>query len=104
MNYSRKLYEALKLQSFESFVYQTIYMEKLASSLESSIIFDESFSVIPVEFFIADFKLLSCELDLHLNCYTESPYINILLKQNKFKILLRFLKKFPKWFLLLHQE
>ena len=31
--------------------------------LESPIIFDERFKVTSVQFFIADFNLLSCELD-----------------------------------------
>ena len=37
--------------------------EKLASSLELSIIFDDSLSVASVSFFVAGFNLLSSELD-----------------------------------------
>ena len=78
---------------------------KLVLSLESPIIFDESFQVASVAFFIADFNLLSCQLDnLHLHCYTESFNIDIKLKQNKFTILSQFPVKNPKWFFLLLQE
>ena len=37
--------------------------EKLVSSLELSMKFDERFKVTLVTFFIADFNFLSCELD-----------------------------------------
>ena len=57
---------------------------KLVSYLEFMIKFDERFKASSVPIFIPDFNLLSCELDnLHLKCYTESFYINIILKQNK---------------------
>ena len=37
--------------------------EKLVSSLEFPVRFDERFKVISVPFFIVDFNLLSCQLD-----------------------------------------
>ena len=52
---------------------------KLVSSLELPVKFDEKFKVTLVPFFIvfiADFNLLSCELEnLHLTCYIESFYV-----------------------------
>ena len=65
---------------------------KLVSSLESATIFEDSFRVTWVAFCAADFDLLS-----HI-------YIDILLNQNKFTIILGFLEKKPKYFLLLLQE
>ena len=52
---------------------------KLLSWLESLTTFDESFKVTSVPSFIADFNLLSCELDnlFCLKCYIESFYIDI---------------------------
>ena len=53
-------------------------------SLQSPTTSDESFKVISVPFFIPDFNLLSCELDSFMfNCYIESFYIDVTLKQNK---------------------
>ena len=51
-------------QSFETCVLPNNYLcGKSISSLESPTIFDERFQVTSVPFFIADFNLLSCELD-----------------------------------------
>ena len=70
---------------------------KLVSSLESSVKFDEKSKVTSVPFFIPDFKLLNSELKiLRLKSYIESFYIDIILKQNKFTTLSRFLVKNPK--------
>ena len=45
---------------------------------------------------------------LHLECYIEPFYIDIILKQNKFMkqliILLHFLVRNPKYYFALHQE
>ena len=47
-----------------------------------------------VPIFILDFNLLSCELDnLHLKCYIESFYADVIFKQNKFIIPTKFLVK-----------
>ena len=71
--------------------------EKCFSILESPITFDERLKVNLVSFFIPNFNLLSYEfVILHLDCYIESFYIDIILKQNKFTVLSRFLEKNPK--------
>ena len=73
-------------------------------------IFEESFTVTSVALFIADFNLLSCELDKcpfrlyygytdHLG-YIESFYTGNKSKKNKFTIFLRFREKNPRWFAL----
>ena len=55
---------AKSLRSFETCVLvNNNFCEKLSSSLESPTIFDKSFKVTSVPFFIPDFYLLSCELD-----------------------------------------
>ena len=43
---------------------------KLVSSLQFPIQFDQRFEVTSVPFFIADFNLLSCELE-NFTCYLE---------------------------------
>ena len=54
---------AKALQIFETCVsVNNIVCEKLVSSLEFPIKFDERFKVTSVPFFIADFNSLSCEL------------------------------------------
>ena len=76
-------------------------MPKLVASLEPPTISDESLKVTSVPFFIPDFNSLSCKLDnLHLKCYNESFYIKA---KNKITILLQFLVKKLKQFLLLLQ-
>ena len=70
---------------------------KLVLSLESQIIFDESFRVTSVAYFNAEHNLLSCELvNCSLYCYSVLFYIDIILKQNKFPILSLFLVKNSK--------
>ena len=52
---------------------------KLVSSLEFPVKFDERFKVTSVPFFMRDFNLLSCELQIfNLTCYTELFHINII--------------------------
>ena len=77
---------AKTLQIFETYVsLNNDLCEKLVSSLEPPIKYDKRFKVTLVTFF---FQILICELDnLHLKCYIESFYINILLKRNKTTIL-----------------
>ena len=49
---------------------------------------------------ILDFNLLSWELDnLHLKCYIESYYADVIFKQNKFIIPTKFLVKKKFFFL-----
>ena len=77
---------------------------KLFSSLESPTTFAESFENTSVQFFIPDFNLLSCEIDnFTLKYYIESFCTDIILKQNKFKMLSPFLVRNVKRFLLLLQ-
>ena len=77
---------------------------KLFSSLESPTTFAESFKNTSVQFFIPDFNLLSCEIDnFTLKYYIESFCTDIILKQNKFKMLSPFLVRNVKRFLLLLQ-
>ena len=60
----------------------------------------EVFKVTLVVYFIANFNLLSCELDnFTFKLYIESFYINNILKQKKLTILPQFLVKNLKWFL-----
>ena len=47
----------------------------------TNILFDNILKTISASFFIADFNLLSCELDL--SCCIESFYIDIILNQIK---------------------
>ena len=72
---------AKTLQIFETYVsLENDLCEKLVSSLEPPIKYDKRFKVTLVTFF-PDFHF---ELgNLHLKCYIESFYINILLKRNK---------------------
>ena len=81
---------AKALQIFETCVLVNYNLcGKLVSSVEFPIKFDKRFKVTSVTFFVADFNLLSCELNnLHLTCYIESFYINILLKRNKIIIII----------------
>ena len=74
MNYSNRIYKAVKLFSVNSNLFG-----KLVSPLESPITFDERCKVTSVPVFIPDFTLFSCKV-LHLNCYIESFYIDIILK------------------------
>ena len=59
---------------------------KLVLSLELLTTFDKRFNVTSVPFYIPSFSLLSCKLDNFtfevLKYYTESFYINIILKQH----------------------
>ena len=88
------------LQLFRTCVLINNLWEKLVSSLELPITFDERFEVTSVPFFIPSFNLLSCELkNFIFKGYTETFYINTILKQNKFKILSPFLVKNLKWLL-----
>ena len=75
--------------------------EKLVSSLELPIIFDDNLKTTSVSFFIADFNLLSCEFDSFT--FKLSPFILIKSKlfYNSFTTLLQFLMK--SQFLLLLQ-
>ena len=74
MNFEESFPKALL--NFESCVLVNNNLcRKLVSSLELSIKFDETFSVTSVPFFIADFSLLSYELD---NFYIL-PVISILI-------------------------
>ena len=67
---------------------------KLVSSLELSIISDEVLRVTLVSFFTANFNFLSCEYDnLTFTVILSNFYINVILKENKFIILLQFLVK-----------
>ena len=69
---------AKALQSLETcVVVDNNLCRKLFSSLESLIIFDEWFKISLVPFFIADFNLVSCELD-NFTCYIDSFFILIL--------------------------
>ena len=52
---------------------------KLVSSLGSPTSYHKKFKVNSVPFFISDFNLLSCELEiLHLKCYIESFCVDII--------------------------
>ena len=53
---------AKALRSFKTYLFNNHLYEKLVSSLELRITFDERFKVTSVQFFIIDFNLLSCEL------------------------------------------
>ena len=59
---------------------------RLVLSLELLTTFDKRFNVISVPFYIPNFSVLSCKLDNFifevLKYYTESFYINIILKQH----------------------
>ena len=67
--------------------------------------FDDTFKITLVLFFVVDFNLLSCELDsFTFNYCIESFHIDIILDKTKFlyntfTILLQFLVKNPKQFL-----
>ena len=80
---------AKALQIFESCVsINNNSCGKFVSLSELLIKFVKRFIVASVKFFIPFFNLLSCEIEhLHLTCYIESFYINILLKRNKIIIL-----------------
>ena len=78
---------------------------KLLSLLETPITFGERFYDTRVPFYIPNSNLLSCELDSSffkvLHCVILLFFFNIMLKQNKFTILLWFHLKNLIWFLLL---
>ena len=93
---------AKTLPSFETCVLVNSNLcRKVFSKLESPTTFDEIFRITSAPFFILDFDLLSCELD---NFTFKMLYRIILDKsKNKIKILLQFLVKNIKWFLLVLQ-
>ena len=62
MNYSNRIYKAVKLFSVNSNLFG-----KLVSPLESPITFDERCKVTSVPVFIPDFTLLSCKVLDHLS-------------------------------------
>ena len=92
------------LRSFETcvLVNKNLY-GKLFSSVESPTTFDESFKVTSAPVFIPGLNLLRFKLNnfTFIVLYTESFYIDIILKQNKTTILSQLLVKNLKWFLLL---
>ena len=67
--------------------YENNLCEKLLTSLESQITFDERFKITSALCFILYFNLLSCELENFIfKLLYESFYVHIILNQNKFTI------------------
>ena len=76
------------LRSLETSVFVNNNLRgKLFSSLESTITFYERFKVTAVPFFIADFNLLSCELDTFKLNELYWVIFTLILYQNKNKII-----------------
>ena len=78
---------AKPLQSQETCVLVNNNLQvRLVLSLELLTTFDKRFNVISVPFYIPNFSVLNCKLDNFifevLKYYTESFYINIILKQH----------------------
>ena len=67
--------------------YENNLCEKLLTSLESQITFDERFKITSALCFILYSNLLSCELENFIfKLLYESFYVHIILNQNKFTI------------------
>ena len=93
---------AIALWRFETFLLVSNNLwRKLASSLESSITFDDKLRIISISFFSADFTLFSCEFDNFYGYGLILSHFILVLHQDKtkFTTLSQIYVKNHKWFL-----